>query len=560
MAVGTAVDSLIVENDRKWGDPREGAFPAPMSGVGAVVLLNSVIVLAYLVVQNRAVPAHNELVYLVHLAREWNPSLLATDWTFSGPLPSHVMFNVLFGPLTLWLPLEAVGWVGRFLCWSLILIALFRIGKHFEVPQWMITVALMCWLFYRQSIVGGEWILGPFEAKCIAYALLLFSLNGFMQQRGIVIPSILLGLAFSFHPLVGLWGGLAVIVALVAAKYPLEMLVKGGCYTAAFALPGLIPLLITPMGTGPDASAAWKFVALVVMPYHFDPLSFAPWKVGFLLALLGFNWFHFIAVRRTGAIRFLLLFQTVLGVFFGLGYLARLAENYTILQLMPCRLFPVLVPLFFFFHLMSTLHQSRSLRSGIGLLSMVILAVVVTGVPAKLSVDYLIRHRDLWTWREEDDLTKTFKWIALNTPADATVILPPWRKDTFYLAQRAQIANWWVVRFDRLAEWRQRLESMAGDLSSVTDGSEKGNMTQTVNHYDHLTEADIAALAEQYGADYLVSSSSYTYRVLFESGSYKVYSLRRQTSRRNTSFSVLAPHLVPAAIRAVGARRPQIIT
>src|SRR4029453_10603622 len=124
----------------------------------------------------------------------------------------------------------------------------------------------------------------------------------------------------------------------------------------------------TPMGTGPDASAAWKFVALVVMPYHFDPLSFAPWKVGFLLALLGFNWFHFIAVRRTGAIRFLLLFQTALGVFFGLGYLARLAENYTILPLIPCRLFPVLIPLFFFFHLMSTLHQSRSLRSGTGLL------------------------------------------------------------------------------------------------------------------------------------------------------------------------------------------------
>jgi hypothetical protein len=31
----------------------------------------------------------------------------------------------------------------------------------------MITVSILLWRFYRQSIVGGEWILGTFEAKCI---------------------------------------------------------------------------------------------------------------------------------------------------------------------------------------------------------------------------------------------------------------------------------------------------------------------------------------------------------------------------------------------------------
>jgi len=487
------------------------------------LFLNLALLFTSLLIQNKGVPALNESIYLLQLAKLWNPSFLSNDWTFSGPLASHFVFNVLFGPLTLLFPLEVVGWIGRVLSWCLILVALFQLGNHLRIPLWMITVSILVWLFYGQSIVGGEWILGGFEAKGIAYALLLFSLNGFMHQRRIAFPSILLGVAFSFHPLVGLWGALAVGLSLVVLRYPIDAIIKFGCYTSLFAVPGLIPVLTTPLD---DSTEAWRFVAFVVMPYHFDPFFFIPWKLFLLVVLLCFSWFHFRSDRNNHALRFLMSFQAFLALFFVFGFLARFTDNYAVLKLMPCRLFPVLVPLFVLFHLMSMLQHCSSVKSGKGLLAAGVLALVVFGVPAKLFVKHMVRDYDRRTSQVDDELKQAFKWIAKNTPTDSIIILPPWRKDAFYHSQRAQIANWYVLRLDRLTEWRERLEALAGDLSAIKDRTEKTQVNQMAYRYKHLTETDIAFLEKRFGAQYLVSSARYSYPVLLNSGTYRVYSLK----------------------------------
>jgi hypothetical protein len=76
--------------------------------------LNFALLFACVLILNRegfSVPSNNEFVYLLRLAKFWNPNLLSNDWTFSGPLPSHFVFNFVFGPLTLLFPLEVVGWM-----------------------------------------------------------------------------------------------------------------------------------------------------------------------------------------------------------------------------------------------------------------------------------------------------------------------------------------------------------------------------------------------------------------------------------------------------------------
>jgi hypothetical protein len=301
-----------------------------------------------------------------------------------------------------------------------------------------------------------------------------------------------------------------------------------------FALPGLIPLLMTPF-EGPESSEAWRFVALVLIPYHFDPFYFGRSKLLLLLLaiLLCFNWLHFRLGSQSHALRFLISFQTFLGLFFVLGFLARFTDNYRLLIFMPCRLFPVLLPLFFFFHLMSALHHCSSIKAGKGLVVVGFLALATFGNPVTLFVDYVVYHYELWT-RQEEDLEKAFKWIAKNTPANSIVILPPWRSDSFYLSQRAQIANLWVVRWDRLTEWRERLESVGGDLSGVRGGSNwfKESAERLAHHYNQLTATEITSLIEKYGAEYLVSSARYSYPLLFNSGIYKVYLLSRDSSGR----------------------------
>src|SRR4029077_15700541 len=99
------------------------------------------------------VPAVSEYVYLPHLVKQYHPSYLLNDWTMSRVWPEHFLFDSLFGTLALLFPLEAVGWLGRIVCWLLLVIGLFRLGRHFQIPRWMITLSIWLWLIYHQSIV-----------------------------------------------------------------------------------------------------------------------------------------------------------------------------------------------------------------------------------------------------------------------------------------------------------------------------------------------------------------------------------------------------------------------
>jgi hypothetical protein len=473
------------------------------------------------------VPSYTEAHYLLHLAKLYNPNFLQNDWTFSA-LPTHFVFNVVFGPLTLLFPLEVVGWIGRILSYSLILVALLQLGRHFRIPLWMITGSILLWLLHRQSIVGGEWILGTFEAKSIAYALLFFSLNGFMGNGGIIIPSSLLGLAFSFHPAIGLWAALSVGLSLVVLRYPIDVIIKFGCCTTLFALPGLAALLVTPFESGLDASEALKFICLVVMPYHFDPFFFGKaWQALLVLPiLLCFNLLHFRLVGKGHSLQFLMSFQAIIGLFFVLGFIGRYIENYNLLLLMPCRLFPVLLPLFFLLTLMSALHHCHAIKYGKGLVVLGLVAFASYGSPIHEFVYSVGRHYSMLT-RGEEDVQKALKWIANNTPTNSIIISPPWRSDSFYLSRRGQIAAWAVPRFDRVGEWRERLQLLVGDVSGLRGyGIVNERIEHMASHYNALTATDIASLSEKYGAEYLLSSATYSYPVLFQSGTYKVYSLK----------------------------------
>jgi hypothetical protein len=530
--IGTSKGAIDLTESMAYASNDFG-FLDRLRSLNNAFLPNFALLFVYVLILNREgafVPSNNESLYLLQLAKFWNPNFLSNDWTFSGPLFSHFVFNLIFGPLTLLFSLEVVGWVGRILSWSLILFALFQLGKHFQIPLWMITASIFLWLFYGQSIVGGEWILGTFEAKCTAYGLLFFSLNGFIQQR-LILPSILLGLAFTFHPVVGLWSALAVGFTLIVLRYPIGAVIKSGCYTTLFALPALIPLLMTPFQSGDQSAESWKFLALVVIPYHFDPFYFgASGKHLLLLAiLLCFNWIHFKSDRNNHALRLLIFFQAFLGLFFVLGFVARFTDNYQVLMFMPCRLFPVLLPLFFFFHLSSALHHFSSIKMRKGLVMVGCLALVMFGNPVDIFVDTVKKHYSMWS-RQEEDWEKAFKWVAKNTPNNSIIISPPWRGESFYLSQRAQIASWWVPRLDRLTEWRERLESLAGNVSGVRPETTKARLEYMVAHYNQLPPTEIASLVAKYGAEYLVSSTTYGYPVIFQSGTYKVYSLNEGPS------------------------------
>ena len=125
--------------------------------------------------------------------------------------------------------------------------------------------------------------------------------------------------------------------------------------------------------------------------------------------------------------------------------------------------------------------------------------------------------------RPSDQLTQALQWLASNTPVGATAIVPPWRKDSYYVSQRAQIASLGAVRYDRIEEWRERVELLVGPLSDSDPAAE--NESRLEARYRGLSEAQISSIVERYGGEYLVSPSEYAYPLLFDTGTYRVYRL-----------------------------------
>jgi hypothetical protein len=462
--------------------------------------------------------------------KQWSPNYLLNDWTFSKPDYGHLIFNMAMAPFNGLFSIETLSWIGRFSYWSMVIIALFRLGKNFRIPTWMITLSIFLWVLYGQSIVGGEYIVGPFQAKSLAFVFLLFALDGFIRQAD-RLASIFLGLCFSFHPSVGTWGGLAIGLTLLILRYPAKKLARTIFFAALFALPGLIALIPYVLESKSFSWEQWKYFVLTLQSHHLDPSSWALRDILLVYILFAFNWFCFRQNKDDFTQRFLIAFQFFLCLVFSLGIVLRYTENYELLKLYPFRLFPIFIPLFFFLNVMKVYHYS-SIRPAAGIVVLGFLALLSFGNPLGAIVDTSKVNYMFWT-QKEDDLRKGFKWLGENTANGSIVISPPWRRDSWYISKRAQIACLRCFPIDRLEEYRERIECLVGKIETYP---ENVRVQMMESFYNQLNKEEIESIRQKYGGDYLVSKGNYTYPLVFDSGTYKVYLLKAAISWKPSSL------------------------
>lgn len=464
-------------------------------------------------------PFANEYIYLLRLQRVYNPEFLLNDVSFAVPGNEHWLFNHLFGLLTGVFSIEAISWGGRIVCWSVLLYAVMRLARHWEIPLWMVTASIFIWLCRGQAVVAEEWIFGSFEAKGIAYICLLFALDGFSRERS-VYPAILLGLTFSFHPAVGLWGGLAAAIALLFCWLEPLKYVKIGALAVVFALPGLLPMLSEV--TKPASVDDWKFVELVRFPHLFDPFNWSKTGIALVFLQLAFCLLFYYFGPGISKRRFLPAFLTALGLFFTAGIFLRVFEQYELLRFMPGRLFPVFAPLFFFFSLAEA-YKRKMLGPPLTTIAAIgFVSLLFWQSPLSTATDLVRLNYRSWQ-AEMDDTAKSFVWIGQNTPNGTTVIAPPWRQDFWYLSHRSQVASSGFPTYVDLGEWRSRVEMLSGE--SVAN-RRTGEPDPRPEFYRSLDAGRILEIAARSNAEYLVSDGEYDFPVAFQSGKTRVYRLK----------------------------------
>jgi hypothetical protein len=261
------------------------------------------------------------------------------------------------------------------------------------------------------------------------------------------------------------------------------------------------------------------------MPYHLDPFSWPKRRILIPFVMLFFN---LLQGWRLPSFRPLLLFQVGTAVCFVIGAVARGMEAYGFLKFMPFRLFPALVPLFFFFALAHLLASKEKKPSGLVRLLMAFagaLGLMVAGNPVNGALDKLDNTR--WRWHApEDGFIQSAKWISAHTSPDAICILPPWKQEGMYLTRRGSIVHLVFHTYDRMGEWRERLKDLVGDLESYPPDSQLQEMEA---HYSSLGPEKIESLAAKYHAGYLVSRGVCPFPVLFQADGWRVYRLAAAT-------------------------------
>jgi len=257
------------------------------------------------------VPGVNESHYLPKAKHAWDSSYAAGGDLFLESHDSHMLATAAAGWLAYVLPLAGVAWLGRLASWLLLIYAWLRLTRSLGLTLLIQPLAFIAWfLAMKYGHWAGEWMVGGFEAKAIAYPLVLLGLSSIIENRW---RSGWLWLAFSvaWHPVVGGWAGVSVGLVWLTKRDFLQRFRAEWPALALAMLIGLIGVLPAAAGLGQALEPAEKVAPAQVHVYyrlahHMCPRTFAPERHVLatfnLLALVGATFFWMRGQRRSAQI------------------------------------------------------------------------------------------------------------------------------------------------------------------------------------------------------------------------------------------------------------------
>ena len=553
------------------------------------------------------IPGVNEHCYLAKAKHLVNPAWCPQDAFLDSSNP-HFVYSWLMGWLLRVVSLPTGAIIGRVLGnlilaagWTVLSQRLFiprtrsrDINEDDDVIQaqpflWP-TAASAALFALLQSLLNwsGEWVLGGTESKVFSYGFLFWGLGeaaaahdqviGLVRHTGVCIPwlrtGILLGLAISFHPVVGGWGAILIAIAFFA-MYLRELghvianpefehrptdaphlalqwgtLAKFLTVSLIMAAPGLyfaLPALVSP--TPEIARIADNLQLAFRLRHHLDPWSFGQKTHLAYLGMLWLWWFlrNFSIFQsrrwstRPSPLRFFDLFVVSAAVVAaggvlcarglisaeGLNAVSNASLRIRFLKIYPFRLADLFVPLALSMTLASCIgrghwrmlpvfivpHRTFRRTALWGLVvAMAGLAVVVPG-PSRRSRKPSPLDAD---WRE------ACAWLRENTPPDALVQAADQTGGI-----RGVTALKWFAERPEYTNWKD----FPQDAASIA----KWNDRMWILHYwgtaaivdQEIDRAELAQLHESTKIEYLVlkAGNNKTPAPVFSNASFQIFRL-----------------------------------
>ena len=502
----------------------------------------ALIVICFTAIAGQATPNVNESHYLTKAKHFWNPGYCPGDIFLSSSF-SHLAFYVTTGWLTLFVSLSSYAWIGRILSWTLIAIGWRRVCQQlFRVRLMSVLTAVFFVILNQRFHLAGEWVVGGFEAKGIAYGCVLLAISFLLQQRWHWVWP-LLGTASMYHVLIGGWATIAAGVCFASAlglssehqPRKVDVVLKQLRRQAVPLLIGFLIALIgilPPLLTSASPELQQRANAIYVSQRISHHLNFASFPVAHVsrFMIMVFVWFYFSGwiinaargTRLQPRLKLLRLFAAAtLGISFAGLVLSGMAEKggeeATIangfLRFYLFRLSDFAVPAALALvsgHIIAKWVNNRSDFPHQVCASIFIGCIIVAGVAlaqenhtdGRPSAD----ARSLPNFPEDktrtDDVFKNWKricrWVAENTSKDAIFITPAQQQTFKWYAGRAEVCCWKDVPQDpsAMVQWKSRIDQ----LTVPQRTSDLGIFT--------YSDEQLRFFAQKYGATHLIVMQS----------------------------------------------------
>lgn len=422
-------------------------------------------------------PDVNEPHYLAKARHFWDPGWIQGDF-FLDSDDTHLVFYVTCGWLAKLLPLPAASWCGRFAAWTLLAAGWWRLSRAIVPrPGWAVFSAACFVILSHWTTMAGEWAIGGFEAKPIAYGLVLLALGEVVRAKWNV-AWILLGAASAMHVLVGGWTAIAAAGAWFAAarrRPSLRSMLPGLVIGGLLALPGLVPALLLARGATPEIAAeANRIYVFERLPHHLWPgafpvlsierhaLAFCVWVALWIFARPSAA---MASVERVVAIA---LVESALGLALAGLLAAEPSLAAGVLRFYWFRLGDVMLPVGLALLITGTMKDWLETREASRRLVPAALAALLACYYAPLALDHLRPQIPPADARgkviDHADWEAACAWAREHTPAAARFLTPRSAGSFRWYAQRAEVVSWKDIpqKADQIVAWWRRINEVHG--------------------------------------------------------------------------------------------------
>lgn len=465
----------------------------------------------------------NEVNLLPFARQHADPTWISEDWYYNLPAGYRILFITIFGNMAAVWGFLLTSIVGRFFVFTFLASSLVFLARTLGLKLISLLVAMTIFSFSAddQGLIAEEWLIRALEPKAIAYSFVLLGMT-YMLRENYRLMAFFLGLAISFHVLVGGWATLSVMLWFLLSSrngftqpQRLTAVVIIYLIAASFAIPPIIRQLFL-VTSDPTFSASYIYVHLRT-PHHLNPLS---WSLEQWIQPIIYLIFFAITIRRLwnrkNSIQFSLgIFALCTMVPFIFGILiAPWDTEGKILQYYPFRfgdvMFPLITCLLFIYSLQAKFLESKLTQKGFILSSLMILTVTVV-IQGNEAYHSLLMLRQFPS--EPQMVTPEWKemcyWIRDNTEENERVISHPLEEVTFtWLSERPTVVKYKFIPpvSSAVAEWYQRLNDLSGEID-ISNIQAKDELKAALEKgYDHLSTEQVLSLMDKYDANYMVTA------------------------------------------------------